>query len=95
MNNSNNQRAMPVIQILTSPDCSYCHAAKAMLQQHNVNFQEFDLQHSDEHAQKLLLKSGGRTLPQIFINDKPIGGFSELAEIFAQYNFNANQLANF
>ena len=72
---------MNSVIVLTSPTCSYCHAAKNLLQQQGINYQEVDLLSDGEQAQQLLLQSGQRTVPQIFINEKPIGGFTELNQL--------------
>lgn len=72
---------MNTVIVLTSPTCSYCHAAKNLLNQQGVDYQEIDLFKEAEQGQQLLIKSGQRTVPQIFINDKPIGGFTELSKL--------------
>ena len=58
---------MTQVKILTSPSCSYCHAAKSLLQQQGIAYQEVDLLKDSEQAQQLLIQSGQRTVPQIFI----------------------------
>ena len=78
---------MADIKILTSPTCHYCHAAKDLLQQHELDYQEVDLLKESEQAQQLLIQSGQRTVPQIFINQKPIGGFTELSELLRHSEF--------
>lgn len=78
---------MNTVTVLSSPTCSYCHAAKNLLQQHNIDYEEFDLVKDGDIAQQLLIKSGHRTVPQIFINKKPIGGFSELSQLFSNNEF--------
>lgn len=78
---------MNTVTVLSSPTCSYCHAAKNLLQQHNIDYEEFDLVKDGDIAQQLLIKSGQRTVPQIFINKKPIGGFSELSQLFSNNEF--------
>lgn len=83
---------MSQVKILTSPSCSYCHAAKNLLNHHFIDFQEIDLINDQEYAQNLLTQSGQRTVPQIFINDKPIGGFTELAQMLNKENFDSSQL---
>jgi len=83
---------MSNITVLTSSTCSYCVAAKNLLQQNNIEYQEIDLMQGGEQAQELLAKSGQRTVPQIFIDAKPIGGFTELAQLFSQQEFDINQL---
>lgn len=72
------------VQILTSPDCSYCHAAKDLLQQRGIAYQEVDVFKEADQALKLLSQSGQRTVPQIFINEQPIGGFSELSRLLSK-----------
>ena len=83
---------MNAVTILTSPTCSYCHAAKNLLQQQGIDYQELDLFKDSEQAQQLLLKSGQRTVPQIFINHKPIGGFTELSKLLSNTEFDISQL---
>jgi glutaredoxin 3 len=78
---------MTQVTILTSPDCNYCHAAKNLLQQQDINYQEVDLLKDGEQAQQLLLRSGQRTVPQIFINEEPIGGFTELSQLIRSNEF--------
>lgn len=75
------------IKILTSPTCNYCHAAKDLLQQHALDYQEVDLLKESKQAQQLLIQSGQRTVPQIFINQKSIGGFTELSELLRHTEF--------
>lgn len=72
---------MNTVTVLTHPTCSYCHAAKSLLKQQGIDYQEIDLLKEAELGQKLLIKSGQRTVPQIFINDNSIGGFTELSEL--------------
>lgn len=74
---------MNQVKILTSPTCSYCHAAKDLLQREGIAYQEVDALKDREQAQQLLIQSGQRTVPQIFINEKPIGGFTELSQLIS------------
>ena len=83
---------MNVITVLTSPTCNYCHAAKKLLQQHGVDYQEVDLLKDGDLAQQLLIKSGQRTVPQIFINEKSIGGFTELSQLVANNKLDLTQV---
>lgn len=74
---------MNQVTILTSNTCSYCHAAKSLLQRKGIDYQEVDAIRDSEQAQQLLAQSGRRTVPQIFINQEPIGGFTELNQFFS------------
>ena len=78
---------MEHVKILTSPSCSYCHAAKNLLQQQGIAFQEVDLIIDEEQAQQLLTQSRQRTIPQIFINEQSIGGFTEITELINDTEF--------
>ncbi len=71
------------VTILTHQTCSYCHAAKNLLRQQGIDYQEVDLIEGGEEAAELLQRSGGRTVPQVFIDQNPIGGYTELSEIIA------------
>ncbi len=79
------------ITLVTSPNCSYCHAAKSLLQQRNLPYREIDLLQDSELAGQLLAQSGRRTVPQIFINQSPIGGYTELAELLSRNEFDSTQ----
>ena len=83
---------MTQVKILTSPTCSYCHAAKNLLQQQSIAYQEVDLLKDGEQAQQLLTQSGQRTVPQIFIDEKSIGGYTELSQLISHSEFDVNQL---
>lgn len=75
------------VKILTSPTCSYCVAAKNLLNSQGIDYQELDLLGGGDDAQNLLQQSGQRTVPQIFIDDHPIGGFTELSQIINNSEF--------
>ena len=80
------------VKILTSPSCGYCYAAKNLLQQQDIPYEEVDLLKDGEQAQQLLIKSGQHTVPQIFINEKPIGGFTELTKLMREDEFNPTHI---
>jgi glutaredoxin 3 len=69
---------MARVVIYTTFYCPYCTAAKALLRRKNVEFEEIDV--SDDPARRAEMErlSRRRTVPQIFINDQPIGGFDEI-----------------
>lgn len=63
--------------------CPYCERAKALLSQEKVPFEVVLVQRDDEKMRQWLLdKSGMRTFPQIFCDDKLIGGFQELNDLY-------------
>jgi glutaredoxin 3 len=67
------------ITIYTSPMCGYCHAAKDLLRRRNLDFTEISVMGDPDRRREMIERSGGgRTVPQIFIGERPIGGFDEL-----------------
>lgn len=69
----------PVIEIYTSPYCGYCHAAKRLLTEKGAAFTEFDvLADPDRKPEMVARANGGRTVPQIFIDGKHVGGCDDL-----------------
>lgn len=83
---------MTQVKMVTSPTCGYCYAAKNLLDQRGIKYQEIDLIKDSEQAQQLLIESGQRSVPQIFINEKPIGGFTELSQLLGNSEFDLNHL---
>lgn len=69
------------VEIYTKDNCIWCDRAKGLLNAHSINFTEFDLSDNDER-QKFYKKIGDnvKTVPQVYINDKRIGGYPHLKE---------------
>ena len=70
---------MSKVVIYTGPSCPYCIAAKTLLKNKNVSFEEINLGEQPDKMNEMLQKSGGRrTVPQIFIGETHVGGSDEL-----------------
>ncbi len=69
---------MTSVLIYTTRYCSYCVRAKNLLESKGVVFQEIAVDNSTSLRQEMTKLSGGYTVPQIFINNQPIGGCDEL-----------------
>jgi glutaredoxin 3 len=63
--------------------CSFCKRAKALLQSKTIAFEEVDVTSDTVLQEKVQRLSGRRTVPQIFIDGKSVGGFEELRELDA------------
>lgn len=73
---------MSKIEIYTTDYCPYCKKAKSLFAQLGLDFQEIDISsNEDEAMDNLIEKTGMSTVPQIFINDKFIGGCDDLFEL--------------
>ena len=70
---------MKKVVIYTGPMCNFCSAAKHLLNKKNVSYEEIDIGYDDKKREEMLKKSNGaRTIPQIFIGEKHVGGYIEL-----------------
>ena len=58
--------------------CPFCDQAKALLNQKGIEFEERKIGHGYTKEQLLEAVPTARTVPQIFLDDKLIGGFTEL-----------------
>lgn len=71
--------AEPRIVVYTTPFCGYCAAAKRLLAAKGAEYTEIDVMMDSARRQEMLAKSNGRrTVPQIFIDGRHIGGFDDL-----------------
>jgi glutaredoxin 3 len=66
------------IRIYTTRTCGYCYAAKRLLAQKGIPFEEIDVTGYDAQRAWLRAATGRRTVPQVFIDDRPIGGYTDL-----------------
>jgi len=55
--------------------------AKALFARKGVQYQEIDVSSDDQKRHWLVQTTGQRTVPQIFINDKSVGGFDDIAAL--------------
>lgn len=73
---------MKPVTIYTTQTCGFCLRAKELLAARSIPYQEVDVTGDDEARERLVEKSGGRrTVPQIFIGEQPIGGYTDLAQL--------------
>ena len=70
------------VLVYTMANCPYCTAAKNLLKQRGIPFEEVFVPWDDD-AQWVALykKSGMKTMPQIFFGEKLVGGYSDLLDL--------------
>lgn len=73
---------MTRILLYTTPLCGYCRAAKQLLRGKGLDFEEIDVAYdADKRAEMIDRAQGLRTVPQIFIHGRHVGGYDELAAL--------------
>jgi glutaredoxin 3 len=69
---------MARIRVYSTRWCGYCVRAKALLESRGIEYEEISLDSDPAFRQKLFDLTGGWTVPQILIDGRPIGGYTEL-----------------
>jgi glutaredoxin 3 len=69
---------MAQITVYSTDWCGYCERAKLLLQQRGLPFEEVRIDEQPAFRERLYELTGGWTVPQIVIDDRPIGGYLEL-----------------
>jgi glutaredoxin 3 len=75
---------MPKVEIFTTRWCPYCHAAKSLLEDKGVAYEEVDAQDPEARSEMVQRSHGRRTVPQIFIGKTHVGGYDDMAALERQ-----------
>lgn len=72
------------VTVFSTTYCGWCRRAEQLLQQQGIRFAAIDVTGDADARAELVDRSGGRqTVPVIFLDDQPIGGYQELARLLA------------
>ena len=69
------------VVIYTTKWCPYCVRAKQLLSTKKVDYKEIDVEERPDLRDWITKKSGQRTVPQIFVNGRALGGFTDIAAL--------------
>lgn len=72
---------MARVEIYTTPSCPYCVMAKRLMREKGVTYQEIDVANDPDKRRWLVETTGQRTVPQVFIDEKPYGGYTDIAAL--------------
>ncbi len=72
---------MAKVIVYSSAHCPYCVMAKQLLERKGVDFKEIRVDLDPSKREEMMKKSQQRTVPQIFINNKAVGGYTDLVAI--------------
>ena len=77
------------VVVYSTTHCGFCRRAEDLLEREGIAFDIIDVTH-DRHARNTLVErtNGRRTVPVIFVDDQPIGGYRELAAMVAAGELN-------
>ena len=74
---------MTRVKLYTTTSCPFCIRAKRLLEARGIPFEEIDVGNDDALREEIIQRTGRRTVPQIFIDERSVGGFEELAALDA------------
>ena len=69
------------VEVYSTALCPYCSRAKMLLDKKGVHYTEYRIDQQTDLRHEMVQRSDRTSVPQIFINDKHIGGFDDLAEL--------------
>lgn len=73
---------MKTVTMYSMDRCPYCDRARALLESRGISFEEIKVDiHDEEKWLELEVKSSMKTMPQIFIEEECVGGYTELAAL--------------
>ncbi len=68
----------PAIVVYTTGWCPYCQRARSLLTEKGLEIKEINVDEDGKLREEMIARSGRRTVPQIFIGDKHVGGCDDL-----------------
>lgn len=69
---------MPNVEIYTRDYCGFCTLAKHTLSKHGLAFKEYNASQNKDYRAEMIQRSGRTTFPQVFIDNRHIGGSDDL-----------------
>ena len=75
---------MKPVKIYTTQFCGFCTRAKQLLGSEGIPYEEVDVTGDDAQRAELVQRSGQRTVPQIWIGETHVGGYTDLARLKAE-----------
>jgi glutaredoxin 3 len=70
--------SQPDVVVYLAGWCPYCERARSLLSKKGIQFREIDVDDDPQLREEMIARSGRRTVPQIFIGEKHVGGCDDL-----------------
>jgi len=77
------------VEVFGTPYCPYCVRARHLLERKKIEYRWIDVSQDSAARQQMISRSGGYTVPQIFIDEQPIGGCDEMHALECQGKLDA------
>jgi glutaredoxin 3 len=77
------------VRVFSTKTCGWCRRAEDLLSRHGIPFETIDVTSDHRARAELIERANWRTVPVIFVEGRPIGGYRELAQLL-----NAGALAH-
>ena len=75
------------VEVYSTSYCPYCRAAERLLDSKGVAYEAYDVTYDSDKRDWLVEVTGRTTVPQIFIDGEPIGGFTDMQALDRQGKF--------
>jgi glutaredoxin 3 len=72
---------MKPVRVYSTLVCPYCINAKQLLESHGVSYEDIRIDKDTQKREEMERLSGQRTVPQIFIGDRHVGGYTDLKKL--------------
>jgi len=69
------------VTVYSTTTCGWCRRAEELLVRHGIPFRTVDVTSDREARDELIERANWRTVPVIFVEGRPIGGYRELAHL--------------
>jgi glutaredoxin 3 len=73
--------SIPEVTVYTGSFCGYCDQVRALFERRGITYTEVSVEDHPDLREKLLARSGRRTLPQVYVGERYVGGAVELAAL--------------
>ena len=70
---------MSNVQIYTTANCAFCLAAKTLLKQNGLDYEEIRVDTDPQRLDEMIARTQRRSVPQVVVGDRLLGGYEELA----------------
>ena len=71
----------PQVLMYSTPFCPYCMAARFLLKEKGIDYEEINVSMDQEQRAEMERRSGRHTVPQIFVGETHVGGYDDLSAL--------------